>query len=59
MSIEKPIEVLFIDEEYFLLGSLRLSPRMQGLREQDGQFFDVLTIPASRRPARTRVLFQY
>jgi hypothetical protein len=48
ISIERPIEVLFIEEEYFLLASLRIRPGMQSLREQDGHFFDVLTIPASR-----------
>jgi hypothetical protein len=46
MSFEKPFVVLFIDEEYIVLRTLRLRHRQQSLREKDGHHFDVFTIPA-------------
>ena len=57
MSIERPIEVLYVDEEYFVLGSLRLRPKAQGLREQNGQRFDVFTIPALRDRPELEIYF--
>jgi hypothetical protein len=45
-SFEKPIEVLFVDEEYFFLGSLGLTMKRQGLTEHNGHKFDVLTTDA-------------
>jgi Domain of unknown function (DUF4919) len=57
MSFEKPIEVLFIDEEYFFLGSMRIRPRMQSLREQNGRRFDVFTIPATRNLPEHEIYF--
>ncbi len=45
-SVEKPIEVLFVDEEYLLLGSLGLRVKQQGLTEHNGHRFDVLTTQA-------------
>lgn len=46
LSAEKPIEVLFLDEEYLFLGSLGLRPKKQQLMEIDGHRFDVLTTVA-------------
>jgi hypothetical protein len=40
-SFEKPIEVLFIEEEYFFLGVLELKAQRQGLMMHDGHRFDV------------------
>jgi hypothetical protein len=45
-SIEKPIEVLFLEEEYILVGSLGLRVKRQGLSLHNGHRFDVLTIEA-------------
>jgi hypothetical protein len=45
-SFEKPIEVLFIDEEYMFLASLGLRMKQQGLTEHNGHRFDVLTTQA-------------
>lgn len=45
-TLEKPIEVLFIDEEYLLLVSLGLKAKQQGLLERNGHRFDVLTTEA-------------
>jgi hypothetical protein len=56
MSIEKPIVVLFIDEEYLVLRTLGLRHSEQALREQDGHRFDVFTIPA-RGDQRGREVF--
>ncbi len=53
MSFEKPFVVLFIDEEYIVLRTLRLRHNQQSLREKDGHHFDVFTIPAQgNRPER-------
>ncbi len=46
MSFEKPIVVLFINEEYLVLRTLRLTHRTRSLREKDGHHFNVFTIPA-------------
>jgi hypothetical protein len=43
MSFEKPIEVLFIEEEYLVMGSLGLRVKKQALTEHNGHRFDVLT----------------
>ena len=52
-SFEKPIEVLFMDEEYALLGALGCKMKQQALSEHDGHKFDVLTTEASPgKPAR-------
>jgi hypothetical protein len=48
MSIEKPIEVLFMDEEYALIGAMGLKMKQQALMERDGHRFDVLTTAANR-----------
>jgi hypothetical protein len=45
-TFEKPIEVLFIDEEYLFLGSLGLRMKQQSLTERNGHKFDVLTTRA-------------
>jgi hypothetical protein len=45
-SFDKPIEVLFVDEEYLFLGSLGLKMKQQGLSEHNGHKFDVLTTEA-------------
>jgi hypothetical protein len=52
-SFEKPFEVLFIEEEYFVLGSFGLEVKQQSLIEQDGHRFDVLTTHATAgKPAQ-------
>jgi Domain of unknown function (DUF4919) len=52
MSFDKPIEVLFIDEEYFFLSVLEVKSKSQGLKEHDGHWFDVLQIePKDGLPA--------
>ncbi|MDG3007825.1 hypothetical protein [Paludisphaera mucosa] len=45
-SFEKPIEVLFIEEEYLFLGSLELKAERQGLAVHEGRRFDVFEIEA-------------
>jgi len=45
-SFEKPIEVLFIEEEYSLLSSMGLTMKQQALSERDGHRFDVITTHA-------------
>jgi hypothetical protein len=45
-SFEKPIEVLFIEEEYTVLASLGLKMKQQALSERDGHRFDVITTEA-------------
>jgi hypothetical protein len=42
-SFEKPIEVLFVEEEYLLLSSLGLKMKQQALSEHNGHRFDVIT----------------
>jgi hypothetical protein len=45
-SFEKPIEVLFIDEEYSVLSAMKLKVKSQSLSERDGHHFDILTTHA-------------
>lgn len=45
-SFAKPIEVLFVDEEYAVLGALGLRVKEQSLSERGGHRFDVLTTHA-------------
>jgi hypothetical protein len=45
-SFEKPIEVLFVEEEYALLGAMGCKVKQQALSERDGHRFDVLTTEA-------------
>jgi hypothetical protein len=53
-SFEKPIEVLFIEEEYLLLGALKVKAKRQGLQEHDGHRFDVYnTEPKEGEAPRT------
>lgn len=40
-SFEKPIVVLFIEEEYTFLDTLKIKAKRQGLTEHDGHKFDV------------------
>jgi hypothetical protein len=42
-SLEKPIDVLFIEEEYLFLSALGLKPKRQGLKRHDEHRFDVFT----------------
>jgi hypothetical protein len=44
LSTEKPIEVLFVDEEYLFIGSLEMKVKKQSLVEREGHKFDVLTV---------------
>ncbi len=46
LSAEKPIEVLFIDEEYMFLNSLGVKAQRQGLARQNGHSFDVYKVDA-------------
>jgi hypothetical protein len=55
-SFEKPIEVLFISEEYDVLMEMRLKVKSQALSVQDGHHFDVLTTHA-RAGQPERVLY--
>ena len=48
MSFEKPIEVLFVDEEYTVLTAMKLKLKSQALSEHDGHHFDILTTHAER-----------
>ena len=45
-SFEKPIEVLFVDEEYGVLSGMKLKVKSQSLSEHNGHRFDVLTTHA-------------
>jgi hypothetical protein len=45
-SIEAPIEVLFIEEEYDFLAGRGLTMKKQALTERDGHRFDVITTDA-------------
>jgi hypothetical protein len=46
-SFEKPIEVLFVTEEYDVLMEMRLKLKSQALSMHDGHHFDVLTTHAT------------
>jgi len=45
-SFEKPIEVLFLEEEYSAISSMRLAVKQQALSERNGHRFDILTTRA-------------
>jgi hypothetical protein len=45
-SVERPIEVLFLDEEYAMIGAMGLKIRSQAFIKHDGHSFDVLTTHA-------------
>ncbi len=45
-SFEKPIEVLFVDEEYIVLRAMKLRIKSQALSEHNGHRIDVLTTHA-------------
>jgi Domain of unknown function (DUF4919) len=45
-SFEKPIDVLFIEEEYALVAAMGCKMKQQALSERDGHRFDVLTTEA-------------
>jgi hypothetical protein len=47
LSAEKPIEVLFIDEEYMFLRSLGVKATRQGLSRKDRHSFDVYKVEAN------------
>lgn len=57
MSFEKPIEVLFIDEEYLVVRSLGLQHKGQSLREKDGHHFDVLTLESGEGQPDREIYF--
>jgi hypothetical protein len=44
MTVDKPFEVLFIEEEYTALGLMGLRMKSQALTEHNGHKYDVLTI---------------
>jgi hypothetical protein len=47
-SFEKPIEVLFVDEEYTVLRAMKMKIKSQALSEHNGHRFDILTTHAER-----------
>ncbi len=51
-SIEKPFEVLYVDEEYLVLRLLDETRDKQALMKSGDHFFDVLTVKA--KPAESR-----
>jgi hypothetical protein len=53
-SFEKPFEVLFLEEEYMVIGFLGLRVNQQALFERGGHRFDVLTTrPGPGKPQQT------
>lgn len=42
LTIEKPVVVLYIDEEYLFLDALKFKRKRQALREEGGHWFDVM-----------------
>ena len=58
-SFEKPIEVLFIDEEYTVLRAMKLKIKSQALSEHGGHRFDVLTTQAGQGGPERALLFQH
>jgi hypothetical protein len=56
-SFEKPIEVLFIDEEYAVLGAMGCKVKQQALSERNGHRFDVLTTQAKAGEPERQLFF--
>jgi Domain of unknown function (DUF4919) len=56
-SFEKPIEVLFVDEEYAVLGAMGCKMKQQALSERDGHRFDVLTTQAKPGEPERQLFF--
>ncbi len=56
LSFQEPIDVLFIDEEYFFLRMLELKGKRQGLILHEGHKFDVYTTEADG-PKRERTFY--
>ncbi|MDR3618527.1 MAG: DUF4919 domain-containing protein [Paludisphaera borealis] len=57
MSIEKPIEVLFIEEEYGFFNSLELKAKRQGLIAHEGHKLDVFEAEANGGGEPTKFYF--
>ena len=57
MSFEKPLEVLFIDEEYLVLRAMGIDHKSQSLREKDGHRFDVFTFEAKEGQPEREIYF--
>ena len=58
-SFEKPIEVLFVDEEYGVLSGMKLKVKSQSLSEHNGHRFDVLTTHAQPGQPERGALLQH
>jgi Domain of unknown function (DUF4919) len=56
-SFEKPIEVLYIEEEYAVLAAMGSKLKHQALSERDGHRFDVLTTEAKPREPERQLYF--
>jgi hypothetical protein len=56
-SFEKPIEVLFIEEEYFVVNALGCKVKQQALTSRDGHSFDVLTLEAKPGEPERQLFF--
>jgi hypothetical protein len=56
-SVEKPIEVLFLEEEYMVLGSLGLEMTQQALTEHKGARLDVLSTKSKNGQAGQSLYF--
>jgi hypothetical protein len=57
VSVEKPIEVLFIDEEYIVLGGLGARLKSQSLVGHNGHHLDVLTVEAKGNQPERKLYF--
>jgi hypothetical protein len=56
-SFEKPIEVLFIEEEYFVVNTLGCRVKSQALSSRDGHHFDILTSEAKPGEPERQLFF--
>jgi Domain of unknown function (DUF4919) len=56
-SFAKPIEVLFVEEEYTVLGAMGCKMKQQALSERDGHRFDVLTTQAKPGAPERQLFF--
>lgn len=57
VSFEKPIEVLFIEEEYIVLAALELKPTKQMLAHEKDHWFDLFTLEPEDGQKEGRIYF--
>jgi hypothetical protein len=57
LSYERPIDVVFIEEEYFFLSVLDLQPEKQELHSHEGKKFDVQIVPQTKDEKERRFYF--